>query len=91
MTVDHSSDPFGYDMRILHKRITTAKNEILFLENFYSELYRNCYYINVSVSKWGMFEQARKIIFESRKVRQQFSISLKDKKPVDISKLNLPK
>jgi len=70
LKVSHASDPFGYDMRILHKRITNAKNEILGLENFYSELYRNCYYIDATVSKWGMFEQAKKIIFESRKVRQ---------------------
>lgn len=26
--VDHSADPFGYDMRILHKRLANSKPEL---------------------------------------------------------------
>ena len=56
MKVDHSADPFGYDMRIIHKRLNNSKPELLSLENYYTELYRNCYYIDPTVSKWGMYE-----------------------------------
>lgn len=47
-------------------------------------------YINPMISKWGMFEQAKKLILQSRRCRQQFAIALKSRVPVNISRLNLP-
>lgn len=38
-----------------------------------------------------MYEQAKKIVFDSRRTRQQFAIALKNGNPVNVSKLNLPK
>ena len=69
MKVDHSEDQFGYDMRILDKRIQNSKEDQSLLQNYYTELYRNVSYINPKFSKWGMYEQAKKLIFESRKAR----------------------
>ena len=58
---------FSDDLRILHKRIQNCHQELLFLENYYQDLYRNCYYLNPRISKWGVYEEAKKFIFNSRK------------------------
>ena len=80
-------EKFGYDMQIVNDRINNIEKELGSLESYYIDTFDNLRYISTQISKWGMYDQARKLIIDQREKKYKLGISLITGSPCIVSTL----
>jgi hypothetical protein len=62
-----NSNQYDYDMQVVHERIAKNRRNIAEVEIFYEMKYNNLTVLDANLSKWGLFEAAKKVI--DRKIK----------------------
>jgi len=56
------STEYEFDIEVVHERFEKNKKPLAEVELYYESKYNNLKILDASLSKWGLFETARKII-----------------------------
>lgn len=56
------SKEYEFDLEVVHERLEKNKKPLAEIEFYYESKYNNLMVLNASLSKWGLFETARKFI-----------------------------
>ncbi|KAL4506760.1 hypothetical protein ABPG72_001181 [Tetrahymena utriculariae] len=78
---------FGYNDIVLHDKIYQSESDVL--ENYYLDTFNNIRFIDGNISKWGIFDQAKKFIHSSLLSKYQFTRAIVTSSPANVSEMSL--
>eukprot|EP00828_Plagiopyla_frontata_P023695 TRINITY_DN3029_c0_g1_i1.p1 TRINITY_DN3029_c0_g1~~TRINITY_DN3029_c0_g1_i1.p1 ORF type:complete len:415 (-),score=55.74 TRINITY_DN3029_c0_g1_i1:45-1289(-) len=79
--MDHNYQKFGFDLDQFQRRLVEMHMLCPEIETYFNEKFDNCRVLNTEISKWGVFDLAKKFIFEVRGRMQEIARGLVMKSP----------
>lgn len=83
--MDYEYQKFGFDLEQFQRRLVEMRMLCPEIETYFNERFDNCRVLNTEISKWGVFDLAKKFIFQVRARMQEIARGLVMKSPHIVS------